>query len=99
MPNSGDLYYLCPLPYGLHTCGPYTSLDGPGRDLRPAGYLGGPGAFWGRRELWEAGKPPVKHAAVEMAIQGTEVIIAPQNWPGAALGVGVAQTPSYRAED
>lgn len=48
-------------------------------------YLGSPGALWGWRKLWEAGKPPVKYASVEVGIQGTEVIITAENWPGTAL--------------
>ena len=70
--------------------------------LAREGYLCGPGTFWGWRELWEAGKPPVKYAAVEMGIQRTEIVIAPENWPGAAL-LGQAgqrvQIPLHRAED
>lgn len=48
-------------------------------------YLSSPGALWGWRKLWEAGKPPVKYASVEVGIQGTEVIITAENWPGTAL--------------
>ena len=48
-------------------------------------YLSSPGALWWWRKLWEAGKPPVKYASVEVGIQGTEVIITAENWPGTAL--------------
>lgn len=72
------------------------------KELRQVGYLGSPGTLWRWRELWEAGKSPVKYAPVEMGIQGPEIIIAPKNWPRAAL-LGQAgqrvQTALHRAED
>lgn len=48
-------------------------------------YLGSPGTLWGWGKLWETGKPPVKYAPVEVGIQGTEIIITAENWPGTAL--------------
>lgn len=48
-------------------------------------YLGSPGTLRGWGKLWQAGKPPVKYAAVEVGVQGAEVIIAAENWPGTAL--------------
>lgn len=48
-------------------------------------YLGSSGTLWWWGKLWEAGKPAVKYAPVEVGIQGTEVIITAENWPGTAL--------------
>lgn len=74
----------------------------PRKGLRQVGYLGSPGTLWRWRELWEAGKSPVKYAPVEMGIQRTEIVIAPEDWPGAALlrqARQRVQTPLHRAED
>lgn len=50
-----------------------------------AGYLGSPGTLGGRGKLRKAGEPPVKYAPVEVGIQGTKVIVTPENRPGTAL--------------